>query len=84
MTLSNELCTLRGETQKTNQDSIEQRLSDLEDRLENIEVVLSSLCVSQKKSRSWSEHLKGFYPGRPKTKPKVSEDERQKQTAGAK
>jgi septation ring formation regulator EzrA len=81
MTLSNELRTLRGEADL---ESIERRLSDLESKVEDIEAVLSSLCIPQKKSRSWSEHLKDFYLGRPKTKPKVSEDERQEQTAGAK
>jgi len=84
MTPLNELRALHGETQKTDQESIEQRLSDLESKVEDIEAVLSSLCGSQKKSRPWSEQLKGFYLGRPKTKPKVSEGERQKQTAGAK
>ena len=64
--------------------SLEARVEALESRFEDVEMVLASLCVSQKKSRSWSEHLKDFYLGRPKTKPKVSEDERQEQTAGAK
>ena len=79
--MDNSLTTFR-ETQA--KENLAQRVSDLEDRLENIEAVLVSLCESQKKSRSWPKYLGGFYLRRPKTKPKVSEDEGQKQTTGAK
>jgi len=53
--------------------SLEQRISNLEDRLENMEAVLASFCGPQKKSRSWSKYLRDLYLGRPKIKPKVSE-----------
>ena len=57
MTLSNELRTLRGEADL---ESIERRLSDLESKVEDIEAVLSVLCVPRKKPgvlNSWFRAL---------------------------